>query len=137
MMHTAESVRAHLEAQLEDDALPDAVLEVFRREAGKPFTKRILAKLPGGEAAWMTNLVTESYIRSRGDEGHSFLVAYALKNIAIDPAFLEESNARHYSARIARNARRREAMASLELCGKLGPLESFRLSWEKIAGVKP
>jgi len=172
MMHTAESVRAHLESQLENEALPDAVLEVFRREAGKPFTKRILAKLPGGEDAWrisqvanMTSIATADYIRTQGNEGHSFLVAYAIKNIEIDPAFLEESNARHYSARIARNAKRREAMASLELRDKLaralnevsvaflelertkreveslteygGPFESFRFSWEKVAGLKP
>ena len=87
---TTETIRALTASRVEGD-MPDEVLEVFRRENGKPFTKRILAKLPGGEAVWcirqiatMTNLETKEYSRTAGHKGVSLLVAYEIKNVAID-----------------------------------------------------
>jgi hypothetical protein len=112
---TTEQVRAFVASKQESD-LPDEVLKVFKAQAGKPFSKRILDKLPGGAERWtitqvtnMTNL--EEYDRrSRGNRGISLLVAYAVKNIVIDPVFLEEKNPGYFSARRERNRKRVEVM---------------------------
>lgn len=132
---TAEQVRQALADAWEGDT-PDEVLEVFRREAGKPFTKRILAKLPGGEERWridqiatMTNLEEREYMRTQGDKGYHFLVAYATKHVVIDPVFLEEKNTCHFSARKARNAKRLEAQNDAGLCQKMAD----RINWVREA----
>ncbi len=48
---TAAIVRELVLSRLESEE-PDAILAIFRADNGKPFTKRILAKLLGGEARW-------------------------------------------------------------------------------------
>lgn len=116
---TADEVREMVSAHVESSELPDGVLEVFKREQGKQLTKRILAKLPGGEAVWhikqvasMTSLETWEYTRSQGNRGVHLLVAYETKNVSIDAAFLEERNPAYYGARRERNAERATVLAN-------------------------
>lgn len=125
MKFTAVIVRDLVKSRVESDE-PDAVLKVFQQDAGKPFTKRILAKLPGGEARWsihqiasMTSIQDRTYRDGRGERGFSFLVAYQLKNITIDPAVLVKQNTGYFEARERRNAERQELIKDEQLCGKM------------------
>jgi len=120
-MSTA-SVRQILLSRMESE-LPDAILAILRQEDGKPLTKRLLAKLPGGEAEWriravagMTYLETMAYIRSSGNEGVSLLMAYAEKSVKIDASWVEEHNPAYYAGRRKRNAERRASSESDALC---------------------
>jgi hypothetical protein len=106
-----------------ESSTPDEVLEVFRQNEGKPFSKRILAKLPGGEERWiirhiasMTNLEEKSYSRTGGNSGISLLVSYDAGRNMIDAADLEKRNPAYFSARKARNAKRLEASNDATLC---------------------
>jgi hypothetical protein len=114
--HTVSSVLAFLESQLESNG-PDAVLAVLVERNGKPLTKRLLAKLPGGEERWlindhagMTHLVERGYLRSNGNRGMSLLMAYDVKNITIDSTWVEEHNPAYFKGRRERNAERNFAL---------------------------
>lgn len=109
---TAEQIRALVASRVESDA-GDAVLEIFKRNQGKPLTKRLLAKLPGGEDVWcithsagMTHIETREYRRSQGHRGMSLLAAYDTKNVVMDARFLEDRNPAYFSARRERNEKR-------------------------------
>jgi hypothetical protein len=122
---TAEDVKKTLDSSRESDE-PDAILAVLKAEAGKQLTKRLLAKLPGGDARWlirqvagMTYLEDRDYLHSSGNHGLSFLVAYALKSITIDPAFVEARNPSYFGARVERNAKRARATDSQALCERM------------------
>jgi hypothetical protein len=114
---TAADVRKVVEGEVESDT-PDAVLAVFQAHDGKPFTRRLLAKLPGGESEWhihqiagMTSVQNKAYGREGAKDGISLLIAYALKNITVDAKFLVERNAAYFAARVERNAWRAEMLA--------------------------
>lgn len=122
---SAETIRALVASRIESDE-PDAVLEVFRQNDGKPFTKRILAKLPGGAERWgirhvanMTNLETKDYLRSDGGVGISLLVCYGTVNVPIDAKFLEERNPAYFAGRKERNAKRLTTMNDPLLCREM------------------
>ena len=119
---TASDVQATLQAHRESEE-PEVVLAVLRAEDGKPLTKRLLPKLPGGEERWlirqvagMTCLEDRDYLHSQGKEGFHFLLAYQLKNVKIDAAWVEEHNAAYFGARRARNERRDAAARDPALC---------------------
>jgi len=119
---TADDVRAKLLAERESDE-PDAVLAVLKAHDGKQLTKRLLAKLPGGEARWlirqvagMTSLEDRDYLHSSGNRGIHLLVAYQLTSVVIDAAWVEEHNAGYFAARRERNRLREAAAASPEAC---------------------
>jgi len=137
---TAAIVRELVLSRLESEE-PDAILAIFRAQDGKPFTKRILAKLPGGEARWhidtianMTH-VSEREVQAREplvEEAHRavgrrplermrtrLLVAHRVSGITIDAEALFKLNASYFEGRIARNAKRRAAATDEALCGKL------------------
>lgn len=131
---TADDVRAMVLSHVEDGETPEAILEVFKAHEGKQLTKRLLAKLPGGEQRWrisqtagMTSLETWDYTRSQGRQGVHLLVAYATKNVAIDAAFLEDRNPAFFSARRERNAERK---------ARLEDPESLALLAERINAVR-
>lgn len=114
--HTVSSVLAFLESQLESNE-PDAVLAVLVERNGKPLTKRLLAKLPGGEAEWrlsqtagMFHLETRNYGRSDGNTGIHLLIAYQITNVMIDAAWIEEHNPAYFEGRRNRNALRDATM---------------------------
>ena len=109
---TAAQIQALVASRVESDAA-DAVLEIFKRDQGKPLTKRLLGKLPGGEDVWcithvagMTHVETREYRRTQGQKGICLLVAYDTKNVAMDAKFLEERNPAYFSARKERNEKR-------------------------------
>ena len=112
MTHTIKTVRDFVLSHRESDE-PDEVLAVLRANDGKPLTKRLLAKLPGGEARWsisqfatMTHLETHDYRRSGGNTGIHLLMAYEVKNVTIDTGWVEERNPGYFAGRRARNALR-------------------------------
>lgn len=125
-MITAEDVRDLVSSNWEDD-LPDTILELFKREAGKPFSKRILAKLPGGEAEWcirkiagMTNLENRTYRGSSGRKGYSFLVHYdSDAGSLVNPERFQLHNSCYFAARIQRNGRRLVAKNDPEGCAAM------------------
>lgn len=119
---TADSVRTLLQGHLESEE-PDAVLAVLKAHDGKPLTKRLLAKLPGGEERWvihqvagMTSLEDRDYRRSQGNRGIHLLMAYQLTSVRIDAAWVEQNNAAYFAGRRARNALRAAAMARPQVC---------------------
>ena len=127
-----------------ESIVPDAGLAVLRAEDKKPLTKRLLAKLPGGEAEWsirhvagMTNLENRAYGRTSGGQGISLLLAYAEKSVTIDAAWVEEKNAGYFAARKARNEERKASAASLELCsGLAGALSAVQAAREALRAAE-
>ncbi|HEY5049339.1 MAG TPA: hypothetical protein VII50_00445 [Acidothermaceae bacterium] len=112
MTHSINTVRAFLQLQRESDE-PDEILAILKTQDGKQLTKRILAKLPGGEARWrlsqfatMTHLETRDYGRTGGNAGIHLLIAYQTTNVTIDAAQIEEKNPGYFAGRRARNASR-------------------------------
>jgi hypothetical protein len=121
MPHTAKSVREFLLSQRESDE-PDAVLAILKAHNYKPLTKRLLAKLPGGEERWrlsqfatMTHLETRDYARSGGNTGIHLLMAYATTNVTIDAAWIEKNNPAYFKGRRERNASRDAAASNPDL----------------------
>lgn len=122
---TADDVRAKLTAERESDE-PDAVLAVLKAHDGKQLTKRLLAKLPGGEARWlirqvasMTSLEDRDYLRSQGNRGIHLLVAYRLTGVVIDAAWVAEHNPAYFGARVERNARRAACAENQAICQRM------------------
>jgi hypothetical protein len=121
--------------------LPDSVLEVWKQNEGKPLTKRILAKLPGGEDRWrfwqtagMTNLEEKVYSNTNGNNGLSLLLAHRLTNITIDSAELVTRNTHAFAARKERNAKRENARAySLDLAGITTAINAVRKARAELA----
>src|ERR1700674_1424383 len=112
MIHTLQTVRDFVLSQRESDE-PDAILAILATQDGKQLTKRILAKLPGGEERWrlsqfatMTHLETRDYSRSGGNAGIHLLIAYEIKNVTINAAWVEEHNPAYFAGRRARNEAR-------------------------------
>jgi hypothetical protein len=121
--HTIQTVRAFLLSQRESDE-PDEVLAILKAHDGKPFTKRILAKLPGGtkpisgmpiegqdrwtisQFATMTHLETRDYRQTGGNTGIHLLMAYATTSVTINAAWVEENNPGYFKGRRERNAQR-------------------------------
>lgn len=110
---TANDVLRMVSENAEPSSVPASVLAVLKREDGKLLTKRLLAKLPGGESNWrirhvagMTYLDSMDSVRSGGSSGYSFFLAYAEKNVTIDVPFVLDRNAAYFGARETRNARR-------------------------------
>jgi hypothetical protein len=100
---------------------PDAILAALRPYAGKPITKRLLDKLPGGSDRWrlrreygMTHLATMDYIRTQGNAGMSFLMAYSESAVPLDLDFFVKRNECYFSAREERNHARMEAKNTRE-----------------------
>ena len=137
-------VRDMIASHVEDDETPEAVLAIFKQHDGKQFTKRLLAKLPGGEERWrigqtagMTSLETWDYCRSGGRQGSHFLVAYETKNVEIDAAFLEERNPAQFSARRERNAERKARLADPESLTLLADrISAVRAAREQLAAAE-
>ena len=116
MLHTIQSVRTFLQTQRESDE-PDEVLAILKQHDGKQLTKRLLAKLPGGEERWklsqfatVTRLETRDYARSGGNTGIYLLMAYATTNVTIDAAWIEENNPAYFKGRRERNTQRDEVV---------------------------
>jgi hypothetical protein len=111
-MHTLETVRALLVSHYESNE-PDEVLAVLKAHDGKQLTKRLLAKLPGGEERWlirqvasMTSLEDRDYLQSQGNRGIHLLIAYQTKNIMIDAEWIEKYNPAYFEGRRERNQKR-------------------------------
>jgi len=140
---TADAVRAKLLAARESDE-PDAVLAVLKAHDGKQLTKRLLAKLPGGEARWlirqvagMTSLEDRDYLHSQGNRGTRLLVAYQLTSVVVDAAWVEEKNAAYFAARRERNRLREAAAASPEACQHFaGTLAAYARAKEALDAAK-
>jgi len=122
---TTNDVRAKLSAEMESDE-PDAVLSVLKAHDGKQLTKRLLAKLPGGEARWlihqvagMTKLTERDYLRSEGRRGTSLLLAYRVSSVTVDSAWVEDANAAYFAARRERNRLRSVCAAEAALCQQM------------------
>ena len=107
MTHTIATVRAFLQTQRESDE-PDEVLAILKQHDGKQLTKRLLAKLPGGEERWkLSQFATKTHtthLESR-DYGR-MLIAYQTTNVTIDAAWIEEHNPAYFKGRRERNALR-------------------------------
>jgi len=118
-----------LTSRMEDTTVPDAVLAYFSARTGKRITERDVQKLatttPGAsdmrlrKAYGMAHLEWGGYSRTGGNQGHSLLIAYAEKNVTMDPTFLLAHNPGHYSARDERNAARQAALANPTLLATL------------------
>ena len=107
--HTLQTVHVFVQSQRESDE-PDAILAILATQDGKQLTKRILAKLPGGEERWrlsqfatMTHLETRDYGRTGGNAGIHLLIAYQTTNVTINAAKIEEKNPSYFAGRRARN----------------------------------
>jgi hypothetical protein len=115
-----EAEVAKMLADRREPDVPMDVLRVLKENDGKPLTKRLLVKLPGGEASWYINHIasmtqlrtTDLYERSRGVNGYSFLLAYQTKNVVIDAAWVVEHNPAYFGAREDRNSARDRIKAS-------------------------
>ena len=121
MTHTIATVRAFLQTQRESDE-PDEVLAILKQHDGKQLTKRLLAKLPGGEERWklsqfatVTRLETRDYGRIDGNAGIHLLIAYQTTNVTIDAAWIEEHNPAYFKGRRERNASRDAAAGNPDL----------------------
>jgi hypothetical protein len=140
---TPEKIRTIIESHIESD-LPDTTLEVLKREDGKQLTKRLLAKLPGGEEVWriahvatMTHLETWEYCRSQGSRGISLLIAYETKNVRIDASWIEQHNIAYFSARKERNEKRAKALESTEALVMAAQLvNAIRVAREQLAAAE-
>ena len=115
-MNTLQTVRAFVQSQRESDE-PDAILAILATQNGKQLTKRLLAKLPGGEERWrlsqtagMSHLETRDYGRTGGNAGIHLLIAYQITNVTIDAAVIEEKNPSYFEGRRNRNALRDATM---------------------------
>lgn len=114
MKITIETVVAMLNARIESEE-PEQILEVFKKEAGKPLSKRILAKLPGGEDRWILGerygskeLYDRAHLRSGGNEGFCYTLSPGFRHttgLKVDPVALEERNPTYFSGRRNRNAK--------------------------------
>jgi hypothetical protein len=101
---------------------PDRVIQALTPLNGKPCTKRILDKLPGGSERWrlrreygMTHLVTLDYLRSGGNTGISLLLAHTeAADFPIDTRDIEQRNPAYFDARRKRNHARMEARNTRE-----------------------
>jgi hypothetical protein len=125
MKITEETIKRVLEVSLESEE-PDAILAILKEHEGKPLTKRILGKLPGGEESWrlthaygMTHLETWTYCRTSGKDGFHFLLAHAEKNVVLDTQFFVERNPSYFEGRIERNRERRNALGRPMACDRL------------------
>jgi hypothetical protein len=116
--HTHQTVRDILQANWESD-LPDKVLDALRPLDGKPVTKRLLDKLPGGKEEWileraygMTQLKNRAYVdhSGSGKGGVSLLLDHREDAFPLDVARMVEKNPAYFSARVERNHARMEAM---------------------------
>lgn len=124
-MHTRQSVSNLIQEQVESD-LPDKILEALRPFDGKPVTKRLLDKLPGGRAEWrlrrdygMTHIETIDYWRSRGNKGFSFLLGYSEDAFPLNLLFMEERNPAYFDGRRARNHSRMEVVNNKKLLDEM------------------
>ena len=128
---TSESVRALVASNWEGD-LPDRALEVLRAHEGKQLTRRILPKLPGGEAQWRvlqefgsTYLETCSYslgeqYRKPGDLAPLHLtIADVQTGAVVDCNTIVARNQAYFAGRYERNAKRLIAQNSAELCQRM------------------
>jgi len=118
-----------LTSRMEDTTVADAIRAYFERHAGKRITERDVQKMMAQEAGapdlrmrkayGMTHLEWGGYSQTGGNQGHSLLIAYAEKNVVMDPAFLLEHNTSHYSGRDERNAARQAALTNSGLLDAL------------------
>lgn len=136
MTHTIQTIRAFVESQRESDE-PDAVLAILKALDGKPLTKRILDKLPGGEERWrlsqfaaMTHLETRDYGRSGGHQGIHLLMAHKTTCVMIDAAWVEDQNPAYFKGRRERNDLRNKVLSSPAL------LESMAYVLNRYADAK-
>lgn len=125
--HTFNSVANLIQDNWESE-VPDAVLEALRPFNGKPVTKRLLDKLPGGKDAWlleraygMTHIKNKIYAYSHGSEkgGISLLLDWREDAFALDVNKVEERNPAYFSGRRERNHKRMEARNNRELLQKM------------------
>lgn len=121
--HTANTVADLIQEHWESD-LPDAVLEALRPLDGKPVTKRLLDKLPGGKDVWileraygMTQIKNRVYSQSQGSAkgGISLLLAHREDAFPLDVNKVEKENPAYFSGRRERNHARMEARNNREL----------------------
>jgi hypothetical protein len=85
----------------------------------------------------MTSLETWDYTRSQGNRGVHLLVAYDVKNVTIDAAFLEERNAAYYGARRERNAARAAVLADPAVLYELAVrVNAVREARERLAAAE-
>jgi hypothetical protein len=142
-MHTIATVLAFLKAQRESDE-PDAILEILKQHDGKPLTKRLLPKLPGGEERWriiqhatMTHLETRDYGRTGGNTGIHLLMAYQTTSVVIDAAWVEEHNPAYFKGRRERNEKRDRAMSDSALLQSMAHrLNSYATAKARLDEVK-
>jgi hypothetical protein len=129
-MWTVKLVQDLVASKMESD-LPDEVMKTLRQYDGKQLTKRILPKLPGGEAEWtirqianMTNLENKAYRLGHGNDpqGVCLLIAYRTKNITIICSDIEKLNPAYFDARKARNAKRLEVIGDHDRCGEMAAI---------------
>lgn len=120
MIHTHQTVHDLIQSRWESDT-PDKILAALRPYEGKPFTTRLLDKLPGGKDVWqlrkqygMTHLQNRAYSQSSGNaaDGVSLLLAHTESCVNVDTRDIEQRNPAYFSARRERNHRRMEAMNS-------------------------
>lgn len=119
MTHTYNTVAELLQERWESD-FPDKVIEALRPLNGKPVTKRLLAKLPGGAENWrfthvagMTYLENRAYWMSQeeqwGKGAIRLLLDWRTDAFPLDVNAVIERNPTHFKGRYERNHARMEA----------------------------
>lgn len=129
-MHTFNSVSELVFDNWESD-LPDKVLAALRPLDGKPVTKRILDKLPGGKHEWileraygMTHIKNKAYVDSHGSQkgGVSLILDWREDAFALNVNFVEEKNPAYFSARRERNHARMEVRNNKQLLDEMAAI---------------
>jgi len=102
----------------------DTILSVLKENDGKRLDKRLIEKLKAATKDDTINLDLRAgmaHIQWGGYGNNckgSLLAQYAVKNLRVDAAWIEENNAAYYRAARERNARRAETLKNEDLLTK-------------------
>lgn len=143
MKHTCNTVADLVQERWESE-IPDTVLDALKPLDGKPVTKRLLAKLPGGETEWileraygMTHLKNRAYVKTQGNNGISLLLDWKTDAFPLDVREVEKRNPAYFSARKERNHARMEVRHNRELLSKMATiLNRIEQAQKEIADAK-
>lgn len=120
---------ADLIALIQDEPMEPgcSILNALKQHDGKRLTKLVVEKVSAAvgvpvtiaQSATMTYLEWGGFRNSGGKRGGQMFIAYAVKNVVIDIAFILEHNRGMFDAREERNKKRAELRTKQELFVKI------------------
>ena len=125
-LHTAKTVAAIIAKNIEPTTA-DEVLAALKKLNGHRITPRVLDQLPGGRVEWRLRRelgVTEIRNRAFLNDKTAGIALTLARNSSdtLSAEFVERENPEHFKHRRARNARREEALANVELLERVAML---------------